>query len=149
MHELGHIIVDIGHHAVELDARDIRIALIGLGVFLGAIKRAVRRIRHDVGEERLILIGFDKFDTLIKPVVRAKSLEALQLAIHPIGIVEIVIAPIVWCLANTARAMIDGVLKTAILGAKWISVTEVPFAKDSSGVTVIAKNICHRHFATA
>ena len=109
----------------------------------------MRRIWYDVGKERLILVGFDKFDALIKPVVRAKSLEPLQLAIYPIGIVEIIIAPIVWCLANTARAMIDGVLKAAILGAKWISVTEVPFTEDSSSVTVIAKNICHRHFATA
>ena len=81
------------------------------------------RIRHDVGKERLILVGFDKFDALIKPVIRAKTFKSLQLAIHPISIVEIIIAPIVWRLAYTARAMIDTVLKAAVLGTKWISIT--------------------------
>ena len=31
------------------------------------------RIQHNMCKEWLILVGFDKFDALIKPVVRAKT----------------------------------------------------------------------------
>ena len=44
-----------------LNARDIRIAFVELGIFLRAIKRTMWRIWHDVGKERLILVGFDLF----------------------------------------------------------------------------------------
>ena len=95
VHELGHVVVDVGDHAVELGDGNLRVPFIGLGVFLGAVVRAVRSVGRDVGEEGLVSVGFDELHALIEPDIGAEPFETLMLAVDDVGVVEVVVAPIV------------------------------------------------------
>ena len=65
----------------------------------------MRRIRRKVTKERPALISFDELQRVIEPHVRTVTLELLPLAVMPVGVVEVVVSPVVYALADPASAV--------------------------------------------
>ena len=149
LHEPGHVVVDVGDHAVELGDRDLPVSFVGLGVFLGAEVRAVRRVGRDVGEEGLVFVGLDELHALVEPDIGAEPFETLMLAVDDVGVVEVVVAPVVGRLPNTAGLVIDAVLEAPVFRAVRVAVAQMPLAEHAGGIAVAAEDIGHRDFATA
>ena len=99
-------------------------------------------------------MAFNKAQSIVKPHVCAISLLLFRNAVAPIGIIKIIIVPIVRPLPNATTAVDERMLKSLILWAAGIIVTQVPFTKHRCFVTVVTKHFRHgiflgRHQTTA
>ena len=148
-HELGHVVVDVGDHAVELWDGDLRVPFVGLAVFLGTEVRAVRGVGRDIGEKRFVFVCLDKLHAFIEPNVGAETFKSLVLSVDDVSVIEIVVAPIIGCLADAAGFVVNAVLEAPVFRAIGIAVAEMPFTEQPRGITIRTKDIGHGGFTTA
>ena len=83
----------------------------------------------------------DKVHAFSEPNVRAVAFELFELPVSFVGIVEVVVAPVVRRLADSATTMPDNVLKTAVLRSMRSAVSEVPLTNHARRVTRAGEKI--------
>ena len=109
----------------------------------------MRGVGRQVREERPVPIGFDEPHRAVEPDVGAVARVLLGLAVVPVGVVEVVVAPEVRRLADAAAAVDQDLLESAILRPEGVVVAEVPFAEDARAVAPRREDIRHRHLVAA
>src|SRR5262249_28170196 len=121
-------------------------AIVERAILRWHVEGAVRRVSAQEAEEGRLGIRCNEGKRLFEEDVGAIALELRGHAIREIGVVEIVIAPPVGCLAETSTAVDDACLKSAILWAIGIAIAEVPFAEDAGAPTRFAQRVRKRPF---
>ena len=103
-----------------------------------SVKRAVRRVERDVGEEGFFGGGLlaDEAVRLGEKHVGAKTLGGDDAAVVKITAVEVGVVPEIGRLADPAAAVIVDLGETAVLRAVGVVVAEVPLAEQAGGVAV-------------
>jgi len=143
--EPSDVLVDVRHGAVEpralLAGRDVQIHIL---VLVLDIPRPVGRVARDVAEEALVLVFLDKLHALGEEDVTAEALELLELAVHRVGVVEVVVAPVVGGVADAAAPVRDGVLEAALVRAEGLGVAEVPLAEVPGPVAGLLERVGER-----
>ncbi|OPZ09032.1 MAG: hypothetical protein BWZ10_02596 [candidate division BRC1 bacterium ADurb.BinA364] len=147
-HQAADVFVDVLDHAVELGHRFRHAAFdVGLAVFFGDIQRTVRRVGRNIGEERPVFVSLDELQGRPEKHVGAVAPIGLPLAVVAQHVVEVIVAPVVRTLADSAAAMDQDLLEAAILRTERIIVAQVPLAEDSRAIARRGKNIGHGRFA--
>ena len=90
-------------------------ALIGIRFTPVDQERAVGSVRGEVGKEGSLILSFDERPRLAKPHVGAVARELLPLAVHLVGVVEVVVVPVVRPLTDTAAVVPNNVCETLVL----------------------------------
>ncbi len=87
------------------------------GTIRVGIEGGMRGIGRDHAEKRLLPVVFHEAHGFIKEYIRAVPLEGFRFAIHQVRVVEIIVAPPVRLLPDTATTMTDNSLETPVLRA--------------------------------
>ncbi len=141
------VLVNVGNHPVKLGPRRGNTHfLVGFGVFGINSKGTVRRIGGKVNQKRLVFVFLDEFHGSIEPNVGAIFLESFKNPVVPIGIAEIIVAPIVGRLHHAAAAVDQDFLKPLVLGSAGVIVPQMPLAEDPRFVTGLGKYLGERDF---
>ena len=100
----------------------------------------MRGIRRQIDEEWILgrcCRFLNEPQGIIEEHVSAISLVRGRVAVVPVGVVEVVVAPVVGRLAHAATAVINGFLEASVYGTVGRAVAEVPFAEEACGVADI------------
>ncbi|MBA7668771.1 hypothetical protein ES703_76886 [subsurface metagenome] len=104
LHKASNVLINVGYHTVEVGVGNVLIA-VWLCILFRHVVRTVRRVCRQVAKERPVLIGFDELQCVIKPHVRTIAAILFLLAVMEVGVVEVVVAPVVYALADPASAV--------------------------------------------
>ena len=72
-----------------------------------------------------------------------------MLAVDDVRVVKVVVPPVVRRLPNAAGLVIDAVLESSVFWTEGVAVAQMPLAKHTGGIAVLAENISHRDLAAA
>ena len=114
-----------------------------LGDFVGG----VGGVEGEVEEEGLLFVFSHKALGFIKPDVGGVAGEFLiggcSVFVALVGVVELVVAVVIWGLADASAFVPDDVLEADVLWAARGVVAEVPFANHAGGVACFLKVVSH------
>ena len=82
-------------------------------------------------------------------VPKSSGVKLPQAAVMKVRIVKVIVSPEVRNLSDPAAAVDQHFLESAILGAKGIAVTQMPFPEDRGAVAVVGEDLRHHHFGSA
>ena len=145
-HQPGHVVIDIGDHAIKRGLRNIWIVFVHFRVLFRAIVRTVWSVGRNVSKERFVFVGFDKFQSFVKPNVGAEAFELLEFSIDDIGVIKVIIAPIIGSLSYSARAVIDTMFEPSVFWSKGIAIAQMPLSKNRCSIAVRIEDVSHRGF---
>ena len=157
-HKSPHVGVDVADHrevahevafAPGRHARQLRVGhhfLHHLDVLVRRVKRPVRRVGRQVGEERLAggRAAFHPVDGMVEENVGAVAGKFFAFAVPAVGVVEVVVAPVIRHGADMRGREPQRLLEAAILRAVRVIVAEVPLTKNTGAVAVFAEQVGHR-----
>ena len=112
------------------------------------MKRTVRSIGGDIAKKWTVTCRFHEIDSGVKPHVSAVTSLFFCCVVTKVGIVEIIIFPVVWCLPNASPSVDQDLLKSAIQRSKGEVVTQVPFAKNTRAISIGLKGVGQCGLAT-
>ena len=139
------VLVDVGDHAVEPRPVLVRNGVpVHLHVAGLHVERAVRGVGGDVAEERLLAMLLDEAQPLAEEHVGAVAGEAFRLAVHVVGVVEVVVPPRVAGVSDAAAGVVDRPLEPALVGAERLAVAQVPLAEVAGAVAGVAQRVRQR-----
>ena len=156
-HESAHVGIDVADHrevAHEVafgPGRHARQPGVGyhflhhLDVLVWRVKRPVRRVGRQVGEERFPGRGaaLDPVDGVVEENVGAVAGESFAFAVPAVGVVEVVVAPVIRYGADVRGGEPERLLEAAILRAVRVVVAKVPLAEDAGAVALFAEQVGH------
>jgi hypothetical protein len=103
----------------------------------------MRCVGRNVAEERSLPIAFDKAEGFGKPDIGTVALIRLITILGPGGIIEVVVAPIVRCVAHPTSTVCHYFLKAPVLRPVRIVIAQMPFAKDPCTIAGAGEEIGH------
>ena len=144
------VVINVGNHAKKVGNVHTLLHVRRAG-FHRRMHRAVRGVGAEVNEERLIIV-LDLLDEplgVVEKHIGAKALHRHGFAVVKIGAVEVGVVPVVGRLPHAATAMAQHFLKTAILRAVRIIVTQMPLAEHGCVIAAIGENPADGHLVVA
>ena len=143
---MRHILVNVGDHAEKAGLIPLDAVQIGLPVFVRNPIRAVRRIRRNVGEKRLIapVAALHPSHRLLEPDIGAVAPVLLDLIPMAVMVVKIVIPIVVGRGGDAEGGMVDRFMETAVLGPVGVVVAQMPLAEMTGVIAVVRQDIGHR-----
>jgi len=106
----------------------------------------VRGVGRDVAKERPILVFLDEANRPVKPDVGAIAGVLGRHAVVEIRVVEVVVAPVVRRLADSAATVDQHFMEPLILRPAGVVVAQVPFSKNRGPVAGGREDFGDRHF---
>ena len=127
------------------------LARIQIHVFLWRVKRAVRCVGRDVGEERFVFRRAltDEALGLGEEHIGAESLGGNHAAVVIVTAIEVGVVPEIRRLADSAAAVAIDLGESAVFGTIWEIIAEMPFAKKPGGIAGVLEHLSERDLVLA
>ena len=79
-----------------------------------------------------------------KPYIIAITFKGLRFSVFEIGVIKIIVTPIIGGMPDSATTMHEHFIKSPVLWAKGVAVSQMPFSKNTGSVTRFLKH-CRKH----
>ena len=117
-----HIFVDVSNHTVKISTGVGHLPPVRLGVHIGNAKWPMWRISRNIAEKGLIFVPLNKPGCLLEPDIGTINIKRHFHSITPVGVVEVVVAPVIRRLTDPPATVIERLFKPTVMWSKRIVV---------------------------